>query len=453
MLAVADIGKTHARLLVIDEGGVHRAARRYQNRAREVAGRRVLDAEGIESWLFASLRELSMAFAINAVVPVAHGAAAALVGDNDLAAPVLDYESDPPPGITRSYEQLREPFGRTFSPRLPHGLNLGVQLFWQEHLYPDVWPANAQALLWPQYWAWRLCGERAGEVTSLGCHTDLWCAAERDWSSLARTRGWDTRMGPLKRAGDSLGTIRTSATGLPRTCEVLVGLHDSNAALWGTRAFPEIEGRPFTVLSTGTWFVAMQSGAKSMPALDEARDTLANVDVAGQTVPSSRFMGGREYELIVEASFDAAATPADALRLIERDVMTRPSFVSGCGPFPNSQGAILGRVQHQGERAALAAIHLALMSDQSLACIDAQGPIVIEGRFANNEIFVRSLAALRSDRAVYCSAVEDAIALGAARLKHPGIRPAKPLQRVEPLAADLSRYRTRWLEHAHASKH
>jgi hypothetical protein len=33
-------------------------------------------------------------------------------------------------------------------------------------------------------------------------------------------------------------------------------------------------------------------------ALDPARDVLVNVNALGQPVPSARFMGGREYELI-----------------------------------------------------------------------------------------------------------------------------------------------------------
>jgi hypothetical protein len=32
--------------------------------------------------------------------------------------------------------------------------------------------------------------------------------------------------------------------------------------------------------------------------LDPKRDTLANVDAYGRAVPSSRFMGGREFEVL-----------------------------------------------------------------------------------------------------------------------------------------------------------
>lgn len=44
-------------------------------------------------------------------------------------------------------------------------------------------------------------------------------------------------------------------------------------------------------------------------ALDPARDTLLNVDALGRPVPSSRFMGGREYEMLAQQF--GAATPHD----------------------------------------------------------------------------------------------------------------------------------------------
>ena len=74
-----------------------------------------------------------------------------------------------------------------------------------------------------------------------------------------------------------------------------------------------------TVLSTGTWFVAMRSlvpGAGfDEGRLPEFRDCLINVDVRGRAVPSARFMGGREAEIIrgVDAPAAAEREPADAL--------------------------------------------------------------------------------------------------------------------------------------------
>ena len=53
----------------------------------------------------------------------------------------------------------------------------------------------------------------------------------------------------------------------------------------------------FPVVSTGTWVIAMTVGGDKV-ALDPSRDTLVNVNGLGEPVPSARFMGGREYEII-----------------------------------------------------------------------------------------------------------------------------------------------------------
>ena len=61
--------------------------------------------------------------------------------------------------------------------------------------------------MYPQYWAWRLSGALASEVTSLGTHTDLWRPHERAYSSLARKQGWARLMPGMRTATDRLGLI------------------------------------------------------------------------------------------------------------------------------------------------------------------------------------------------------------------------------------------------------
>ena len=450
-VAVLDVGKTHTKLSLIGADGTVLAARSRANAAMVADGRPALDAEGIEAWAIAALKDMTGLAQIVAIVPVAHGAAAALVAGDELIAPVLDYEAEPPPGIAAAYAAERDPFEATLSPPLPQGLNLGLQLFWQEALYPDIWPAKAQALLWPQYWAWRLCGERAAEATSLGCHTDLWRPYEADYSALAKRHGWDERLGPIRPAASVLGTVRPEmawATGLPADCRVLCGLHDNNASLSAARGFAEVAGRAFTLISTGTWFVSFQSGGGGPKAFDPARDTLANVDVEGRPVPSARFMGGREYTVILGDDMGAAASLAAAAAVVEAGVRTRPAFASG-GPFPGQGGAVIGTPATPAQRTALAALHLALMSDVELDLVGAEGPIVIEGRFAEDSVFPAALAALRPKSAVYaCPDGGDAVTLGAARLVWPELRPAAPLRRIQPAPFDLIAYARAWRDGA-----
>jgi sugar (pentulose or hexulose) kinase len=444
---VLDVGKTHAKLTLVGLDETLIAARGRANATRFADGRQVLDADGIEAWLLATAGELAALAEVAAIVPVAHGATAALMSRGALAVPVLDYEQAIPDTVVAAYDLERDPFDQTCSPRLPDGLNLGQQLFWQEQLYPDLWAKGATVLPWPQYWAWRLCGETASEVSSLGCHTDLWRPYAEEYSDLARRRGWAERFGPTRLAGEALGTLRpelAAQTGLPANCAVLCGVHDNNASLWAVRGTPSLRNTAFSLVSTGTWFVAFQIGGEGRPTLDPARDTLVNVGVDGAPIASARFMGGREYALIVGGDFAASGTLADAENLVRRGVTTSPSFVPACGPFPDSHGEVIGEPATAEERAALAALHLALMTSASLDLIGASGPVVIEGRFAEDAVYASALAALRPASPVLLWPGGDGAALGAARLWNPDLITAPKPARARPLPFDLTDYADRW---------
>jgi len=334
---------------------------------------------------------------ITAIVPVGHGAAGVLT-DGDHPVIALDYEAEPPAPIAAAYEERRDPFEATLSPRLPQGLNLGLQLFWLERLRPDLWPARGEALLWPQYWAWRLTGERASELTSLGCHSDLWRPAERRFSDLAIDRGWDWRLGPLRGAREIAGEVRpalAAALGLPRRCRVLVGLHDSNAALVAARALAGAASGPFAVVSTGTWFITMASGGTAPPRFDPAEDMFANIDVEGRLVPTARFMGGRDYETWMGEALGAAGDP---------------------DRFEEAAALTDWRASPPRLRATRAALELARNTARSLELLGAQGPIVLEGRFARDAAFAAALRRLRPGASLAPAMLVDGVALGALSL-------------------------------------
>ena len=116
---------------------------------------------------------------------------------------------------------------------------------------------------------------------------------------------------------------------------MLAGIHDSNAS-W----LPHLVARepPFTVLSTGTWVIAMAAGA-ALDRLDPAADMLANVDARGDPVPTARFMGGRELELVAGADgLQAEATPTDVMAVIATGAMALPAFVAGQRAVPRPSG-------------------------------------------------------------------------------------------------------------------
>lgn len=454
---VLDVGKTLAKLSLWSPDGVM-IERQVRANARIKTGTyAALDVAGIEAWVAETLRDFAKLADVGAILPVGHGAAAAIIRGDRLACPPLDYEEAIPAGQRARYEAERDAFSDTGSPCLPDGLNLGAQIFWLETLDPDL-ASGTRILPWAQYWSWLLSGVAASEVTSLGCHTDLWHPLTGRASNLAERRGWATRLAPLHGAGEVLGTLTpawVTRTGLPADTEVHCGLHDSNAALLAARGFAEIADTESTVLSTGTWFVAMRSpkdvASLDTGGLDETRDCLINVDAYGKPIPSARFMGGREIETLIgldtrqiDIAPDQPALLAALPHVLENGAMVLPSFAPGFGPFPHARGRWIARPDDPAARRAAVSLYAALVADTALSLIGTKERLLIEGRFAEGQVFVRALAALRPDLRVYIGKAHNDVSYGALRLLDATLPPAEPLELVAPLDIDLSSYRNRW---------
>ena len=463
---VLDVGKTLAKLSLWTAGG-KLIERRTRPNARVNAGDyRALDVLGIEEWMAGVLCEFARMAAVEHIIPIAHGSAAAIVGDGALVCAPMDYEEPVPAAERQRYDLGRDGFAVTGSPPLPDCLNLGVQLHRLEQLHPDLLKGEAMILPWPQYWAWVLSGVAAAEVTSLGCHSDLWRPIEGIPSALALARGWANHFAPFRRADAVLGTISpawAARTGLSPGVRIHCGLHDSNAALLAARAFPEIAGNESTVLSTGTWFVAMRTPAAGAPvdiaALPEGRDCFVNVDAFGQPVPAARFMGGREIEMLSGVDTwrgDIARDPSELLAavpaVLRSGASIKPTMTPGSGPYPHGRGRWIGKLLDPFEQHAAICLYAALVAEVSLSLIGAKGRIVIEGRFAEAEVFVRALASLLPYSRVYVSDAQNDASYGALRLINPHLAPASALLEAAPLDQDLAGYRDRWLDEANRAE-
>ena len=453
---VLDVGKTLAKAGLWGSNGTL-IERRCRLNAKPDGEYLALDAAGIEKWLATTLRDFAQMERVGHIIPVGHGAAAALIREGNLHAPPLDYEHPIPAAIHREYEEQREPFLLTGSPSLPAGLNLGAQLHFLERVHADIWRGEPSVLPWPQYWSWRLSGCAVSEVTSLGCHTDLWYPVAAGYSRLARDRGWAPRFAPLMRADAVLGPISAEwieRCALPGDAKVLCGLHDSNAALIAARAAAGAAQGDMTVLSTGTWFVAMRtpSGARftELENLPVDRDCLVNVDWKGEPVPSARFMGGREIEILMgvdgrlEHQNDDAAQLAAAHTVIANGAMILPTFAPGTGPYGHCSGRWLSMPDDVLQRRAAVCLYAAMLADTALDLIGAQDHLIVEGRFAASTLFVAALAALRPGMAVHAAPSGIDVSLGALSLLEPTLRLGGVLARVRPLALRLNEYRERW---------
>ena len=443
-VAVLDVGKTNAKLALVDTETLGEiAVETRPNRVLPGPPWPHFDLEGHWQFFLAGLRRLGAEHGVDAISVTAHGASGVLLDrEGRLAASMLDYEHDGPDTTAAAYDAIRPPFAETGSPRLPVGLNLGAQLHWMLQTEPGLRERVAHVLTYPQYWSHRLTGVAATDVTSLGCHTDLWNPWEGRPSSLVGRLDLSGVLAPARRPGEILGTLLpdvAKATGLSLDTPVACGIHDSNASL-----YPHLASRqpPFAVVSTGTWVIAMAVGGDPV-ALDPARDTLVNIDALGQPVPSARFMGGREYELIREGQ-DAVPSGAERRAVLEAPILLVPPVEPGSGPFAGRKGGWSAEPETPGARALALSWYLALMTDRILRLAGAGGPTVVEGPFAANADYLEMLAALRAD-GVQATTSSTGTAVGAALLLTPERQPTLAVRTVDTAnGAGLRAYAAAW---------
>lgn len=447
-VAVIDIGKTNAKLALVDLPA--RAEVAVLTRPNEVIQDPPyphFDTEGIWSFLKDGLATFQADHGIDGISVTTHGACAALLtADGNLAAPVLDYEHPGPDSTRAGYDLIRPPFSETGSAALPMGLNLGAQLYWQLEQDPGLKDHVDQIVTWPQYWSFLLTGKTATDVCSLGTHTDLWNPEAGTWSTLPRALGLGDKMAPPRRPSEVLGHLLPALQaelGLGPV-PVLTGIHDSNASL-----VPHLsQSPPFSVVSTGTWVIAMAIGG-DVTVLDPERDMLVNVNALGQPVPSARFMGGREYEIIRQGR-PPKATETDAIRVLNRELMLLPSVVQGSGPFPQHPMRWTHSDRSVAETEVALGYYLALMTAECLANIGADGPTLIEGPFAANPWF-RVMLSAATGRAALASDARTGTAVGAALLFTDHIAATRSPTPPPTKSPELAQYAVRWGQAAHAA--
>ena len=395
-VAVIDIGKTNAKLALVNLADLSEIAVVTQpNVVRPGPPYPHFDVEGHWAFLLDNLQKFHAKHGINAITVTTHGASAALIGEGgELAAPIIDYEHAGPDDFAADYDAIRPDFAETGSPRLALGLNIGAQILYQFETVPGLRDNTRVIVTYPQYWGFRLTGVTATDVTSLGAHTDLWNPYEKRFSSVVDRLGIRSKIAAPKPSTDVLGPILpeiAARTGLQPETPVYCGIHDSNASL-----LPHLYNRqtPFSVVSTGTWVITMAVGGKPV-TLDPARDTLVNVNAFGDAVPSSRFMGGREHDLVTEVPYPEAKD-ADMERVLSLGTMLLPAVVPEIGPFAGMKARWVGSEPAVGtvERGVCVGFYLALVTAECLELIGHRGPVIVEGPFARNESFCRMLAAV-----------------------------------------------------------
>ena len=418
-IAVLDIGKTNLKLLVASEDGWPLETHSIPNAANTSGPYLAYDLAGLEEWFLDALAKVSRRHAIGAVIATAHGCGAVLVDEDKPVLPMMDYDAVSPPAIDEAYARIAPTYREVFCGIGAGAMRLAKQLLWQEMAFPAEFARAKTYLTTAQFFAMRLGGRAASEISQLAAQGHIWDLCRHQPSSVMRQRGWAHLLPQRAPAGALLGTVSEAVakrTGLARSTEILCGVHDSNANLFRYKAAGMADA---SILSTGTWMIGFQRDL-DLDKLDATRAMVLNIDVDGENVPSTLTMTGREYDLIRKEKGAADAAVLAALpTLVAQGTLALPSFIAEDGLFPGAahRGRIIGPPpETPAEWQGLAVLYAAFSANRCLDALGSSKRIVIDGGFANNLPFARCLAALRPSQCVSVSQSRDGTALGAALL-------------------------------------
>lgn len=450
-IAVVDVGYTNTKIALFSPQGELLAERKAPSLHLPAPPYKHIDPEPMVALCRSALPELDAMLPIDAIVPTAHGAAmACLDADGNLALPVMDYTSEPPVEIVADYEKIMPSFEEALCPLLPMTITHGLQLYWQQRMWPDAFGRVRTLLPWIQYVAFRLSGVRVTEISSMACQTHLLDIRAQAPSSTARRLGWDALFPPMAKAWETIGTLKDEfrGEGLRGDARVLGGVHDSTANFM---RYVCAGLDRFTLVSTGTWSISFDPST-SVDVLDPARDTNTNTDVLGRNVCCSRFFGGMEFAAVSGGAPAEAASLASVQALISRGTYAVPSFTMTSGPVPESagKGHVKGpAVESAEERASLAALYCAQMVSEQLDAITSKDDIIVDGPFSQNPVLLGVLAALRPAQKVKASTLRDGTTAGAAALAmiDGGKLPTIGIKMVEVTPAEikgLEEYHAAW---------
>ena len=200
---------------------------------------------------------------------------------------------------------------RTASPVLGN-LNSGMQIYRLKYQRPEYLNALNAVLHLPQYLSYLLTEEYSSELTSIGCHTNLWDFEKNNYHEWVYKEEMIHLLPANKIVNEIAGTYQNIPVG--------VGIHDSSSAL-----IPYLLSvkEPFILLSTGTWSISLNPfNHSSLTETELKNDCLCFLSYEGKAVKASRLFAGNEHEQQVRRLAVHFNKPVDYLNSVEYD----PSF-------------------------------------------------------------------------------------------------------------------------------
>lgn len=433
VIAIFDIGKTNKKFFLLDEN--------YQIvLERSVQFEEIVDEDGdacddiqlLTGWVTKTLAEIlqQQQFEIKAVNFSAYGASLVYINEaGGVSAPLYNYLKSYPEEIKNA---LYEKYGgeekiscETASPVLG-SLNSGMQLYRMKVEKPALYSQVKYALHLPQYLSYLISQKAYSDITSIGCHTQLWDYQKNNYHDWVIAEELEKKLAPLH-ASDSTDTIFFQQKEL----EVGIGLHDSSAALIPYLA---VFKEPFILISTGTWCISLNPFNNTpLTTAELNKDCLCYMEYKGKPVKASRLFAGNEHEQQTKILAQHFNKPVDYYKEIKYNSITVQQLQKKYSfdvPVKKNENDIYSSVFQTRKLEAFKdyeeAYHCLLLdimlqqynSTKLVLSGSTVSRIFVDGGFSNNSIYMHLLALAFPKLEVYAASVAQATAMGAALAIH-----------------------------------
>lgn len=421
VIGIIDVGKTNKKLLLFNRN--YELVYEWSDKLPETTDEDGFPCEDV-ALLTRSVRELidkavkDDRFVICALNFTSYGASFVYVNENgEPVAPLYNYLKPFPESLQnwfyQTYEAESEIARATASPVLG-SLNSGLQVLRLKHERPETWSQVAYALHLPQYLSFLFHKKALTDITSIGCHTQLWNFDEHRYHNWVVAEGLDKKFGPIIPC-DHAEWIDLGGRNIP----VGVGLHDSSAALIPyLRSF----NKPFVLVSTGTWSISLNPfNHAPLTAEELAQDCLCYLQYNGQPVKASRLFMGRIHDAALEKITRLFQVSAEELSRMpyntdeEAKARTRAADICSTEDLDFSVASSATSAYH------LLMAWLVREQVKQLQLVlngSEVEDVYVDGGFSKNNVFMCLLAKSLPGKRVYASEVAQATALGAALALH-----------------------------------
>jgi sugar (pentulose or hexulose) kinase len=423
VIAIFDVGKTNKKLFLFDEHYriVYEKTLQFTETVDE-DGDPCENLEALTIWGRDSLKELIALeqFDIKALNFSAYGASFVHIdAEGKPVAPLYNYLKPFP-------EKLKKKFYNTYGGEIPvsmitaspvlGNLNSGMQLYWLKNNQPKVFEKINYSLHLPQYLSYLITAEPYSDITSIGCHTNLWNFPQHAYHEWVLREGIAEKLAPIYSSADVV-----DARAFWKDFKVGIGLHDSSSALIPYLAcFTE----PFILISTGTWCITLNPFNKRPLTEDELKqDCLCYMSYKGEPVKASRLFAGNEHEIESKRLAQYFNTTPDNYKTVEYDEKIIAGLTDNNSEAPAVKFADRDLADYKNYDIAYHRLILDIMWQQLASTKlviqdDNVNRIFVDGGFSKNSIYMHLLAEAFPEMEVYAASVAQATAVGAALAIH-----------------------------------